>query len=157
MPMDRSLYPKNWEAVSLWVRIDRALHRCECTGQCGRHKPILSKSFPHGERLLQVRRCTEINKQRAKHANGRIILTAAHTCNCQPLCADVNHLLAMCQGCHLRFDMARHRDNRLRTISNPSYKTRRYREAAKAFHIEDLDLIEKLPAKKRRRPWINPL
>ncbi len=142
--MDRSLYPKDWEAVSLRIRVDRAMHQCECSGQCGLHLPN-----------PEPRRCNEINKQRAKHFNGRVVLTTAHMCDCYPLCGIDAHLLATCQRCHLRIDMWRHSANRLRTMASPSYKTQRYRRAGKTFHIEDLNTIMRLPAKKRRRTWIH--
>ena len=141
--MLRSLYPSDWESVSLFIRATRALHRCECTGQCGLHQP---------DQL--VRRCLEINHQNAKFFQGRVILTAAHLCNCYPICGNPDHLLALCQRCHLRLDMARHRASRLRTIASPSYKSQRYRIAGKALHIEDLALIGRLPQHKRRKPWL---
>lgn len=154
MPMNRKDYPANWEQASATVRFIRARYQCECTGECGRHQPLTKPGPVTPAEPPLVRRCNEIHKQEARHSNGRIILTAAHTCNCYPLCANPDHLLAMCQACHLRFDMARHRASRLRTILNPSYKARRYRNAGKALHIENLVLLSKLPKKKRTHLWL---
>ena len=157
MPMNRSLYPPDWEAISLFVRVDRAHHQCECTGECGLHLPTGFASSHTPKSMIQPRRCREINKQRAQFFNGRVILTAAHTCNCYPICGNVEHILAMCQRCHLRFDIFRHRDSRLRTMASSNWKSQRYRRAGKQFGIEDLNLLVNLPGKKRRRKWINPL
>jgi hypothetical protein len=157
MPMNRALYPAGWEAFSVSIRVGRALHRCECTGECGLHLPVPDARGQPGARLLGERRCLEVNKQRARYFNGRVMLTTAHLCNCYPICANPAHVKAMCQRCHLRVDMYRHRDARLRTVSTPSYKSQRYRKAGKAFHVEDLDMIMKLPQCKRRRPWVGLL
>ena len=44
----------------------------------------------------------------AKFAAGRIVLTVAHLCQCEPLCAIAEHVKAMCQRCHLRIDVELH-------------------------------------------------
>lgn len=155
MPMNRALYPPDWEAISLHIRAGRALHRCECTGECGLHQPTPLGTLLTGAQRPTPRRCSEINRQPARWFKGRVILTVAHLCNCYPLCGKEEHLKAMCQRCHLRFDRFRHAQNRLRTVNSSSYRNQRYRKASKQFGIEDLDLIANLPAKKRRRPWIN--
>lgn len=93
MPMDRSLYPPEWERVSYLVRVMRAGNQCECTGECHQFQPFGHK-----------RRCEERNYADGRFQNGKIILTTAHVCACNPLCATLTHLLAMCQSCHLRFD-----------------------------------------------------
>jgi len=48
MPCDYSKYPREWRAVSQYIRFERAGNRCECTGQCG-------KDF-NGERCNALRR-----------------------------------------------------------------------------------------------------
>ena len=156
MPTNRSLYPKDWEAFSLDIRVRRANQQCECTGQCGLHQPI-----PLGPHLIQEdhgphRRCREINKQRARYFDGRVKLSVAHTCNCYPICAEPTHVLAMCQRCHLRFDRFRHAAARLRTQASENYRSQRYRRAGKQFGIENLQELMNLPQKKRRTPWHDP-
>lgn len=48
---------------------------------------------------------------------GRIMLTTAHLnapggpCSCDPLCCEPAHLKSMCQRCHLRYDLPRHKRN----------------------------------------------
>lgn len=109
--MDRNNYPKEWEAFSLSIRRDRATYRCECEGECGLHGPSMFKPG--------TRRCVEINGQPAKWARGVIMLTVAHlnanggVCACEPLCANPAHVKAMCQRCHLRYDLDRHVTNRV--------------------------------------------
>ena len=41
-------------------------------------------------------------------AHGLVVLTVAHLCTCDPLCAEPSHLKAMCNRCHLRVDMPLH-------------------------------------------------
>ena len=92
---NRDRYPPNWKAIGRSIR-DRAGHRCECVGECGLH---------------HERRCEELDKQPAKWARGKVVLTVAHL-NHVP--EDVRHenLRAMCQRCHLRMDVDHHRETR---------------------------------------------
>ena len=76
-------YPANWRDVSRFIRLDRAQGQCECTGECGLHR-----THPG------PRRCIERDRQPAVWAKGRVILTTAHLCQCEPLCAEPAHLLA---------------------------------------------------------------
>jgi hypothetical protein len=93
----KAKYPANWLEVSKWVRYERAEGRCECMGECGLH--------------TTTGRCVEINHEKAKFAKGIVILTAAHTCDCDPLCSNPEHLKAMCNRCHLRLDVDLHVKN----------------------------------------------
>jgi hypothetical protein len=93
MPFQRKRYPANWETFTHSIKHGRAADRCECTGECGLHQ-----ANPH------VRRCVEVHGQPARYFKGRVILTTAHLCNCDPPCAIGSHVKAMCQRCHLRMD-----------------------------------------------------
>lgn len=86
MPMDRSLYPDNWEEISYKIRSQRAKWRCE---QCG---AIAFEPHPL--------------------TGSRVILTVHHIGVARPDgspgdykdkmdCRDEN-LIALCQDCHLR-------------------------------------------------------
>lgn len=97
MPSRRQLYPPTWEAFSLDIRTNRAQGQCECMGECGLH---CTHPGP--------RRCVERNGQPAVWARGRITLTVAHLCSCEPLCAEPSHCKALCQRCHLRVDIPLH-------------------------------------------------
>ena len=97
MPFNASRYPPDWNQFSKWVRFVRAAARCECTGQCRQHRTLPTPT-----------RCVEVHGRPAVWARGTVRLTVAHLCDCQPLCKDPAHVLAMCQKCHLRLDLARH-------------------------------------------------
>jgi hypothetical protein len=94
-PENRARYPRDWKAVSAAIRA-RAGGRCECEGECGLHRTTPGP-----------RRCVEQNGEAARFAKGKVVLTVAHLDhtpeNCQP-----SNLKAMCQRCHLRYDVAHH-------------------------------------------------
>lgn len=98
MPYDRSRYPPDWPAISRAIR-QRAEGRCECAGECGLHRTTPGP-----------RRCVERNGEAARWARGRIVLTVAHL-NHDPQDCRPENLKAMCQRCHLRYDVALHRRN----------------------------------------------
>jgi len=99
-------YPAHWKTLSRMIRYERAKGRCECTGECGLHR-----THPG------PRRCEEMDQQPAKWAKGIVVLTVAHlngpggVCACDPLCADAAHVKAMCNRCHLRYDVKLHQRN----------------------------------------------
>ena len=98
MPISYSKYPADWKAISLKIR-ERSGGRCECHGLCGLHRN---------------RRCEERNGEKAKWAKGKIILTVAHLNHDIPDVRDEN-LRAMCQRCHLRYDVKHHQKNAAET------------------------------------------
>jgi len=102
MPMPPEHYPPGWTQFSIDIRHVRAKHRCECTGQCGLHQG-----------LKVTRRCIELNHRAAHFAHGKVILTVAHLCTCQPICLNPAHVIAACQRCHLRIDRFLHAKHRL--------------------------------------------
>lgn len=57
------------------------------------------------------RRCAEYNGEPGVWAKGRIVLTVAHLCECDPPCAIGDHVIAACQRCHLRIDVPLHKRN----------------------------------------------
>lgn len=95
--MKASDYPPNWTEISKRIRFERANGQCECVGECGLHKTTPGP-----------RRCNERHGHAAKWARGKVVLTTAHLCDCDPLCGDEGHLKAMCNRCHLRVDTALH-------------------------------------------------
>lgn len=107
MPFDRKRYPPEWETFTYAIKTIRARGRCECSGQCGLHQPN-----------PMVRRCEELHGQPARFFRGKVILTTAHLCKCNPPCALGSHVIAACQRCHLRID------------SRDKARKRREREAA---------------------------
>jgi hypothetical protein len=97
-PENRKRYPKNWKGIRAEI-INRAGNRCECLGHCGLHNG---------------RRCIEENGNRAQFARGRVVLTVAHLDHTPENC-DPSNLLAMCQRCHLRYDVDHHKENAAKT------------------------------------------
>ena len=96
----RVTYPKDWPRIRGRI-LKRATNaagdqQCECMGECGLHAG---------------RRCREINGARALFANGRVVLTIAHLCR-KSNCPRPDHLKAMCQRCHLRYDVRQHYTSR---------------------------------------------
>ncbi len=97
-------YPKNWgKIVADTLERARNTHeheQCECRGECLKHRG----------------RCKEINHRWPKHRRRRgkvkIRLTTAHLCHSKK-CARRPHLRAMCEPCHLIYDL-RCRQLRLR-------------------------------------------
>ncbi|MCW2243618.1 HNH endonuclease [Azospirillum canadense] len=88
-PEQRALYPKDWRAISLRIRTERAGGRCEF--------------------------CKEaINGQLHPVTGSKVVLTVAHLNHDPTDCRDEN-LAAMCQKCHLTYDAALHRENAART------------------------------------------
>jgi hypothetical protein len=90
-------YPADWKDISLRIRA-RSGGRCECHGECGLH------------RTTGPRRCEERNAQPAKWAKGTVVLTVAHLNHDPSDCRDEN-LRAMCNRCHLRYDVPHHQRN----------------------------------------------
>lgn len=88
-PENRARYPKDWKAISLRIRNERAQGQCECSGECG---------SDHGER------CPEFNGMEHTETGSIVVLTVAHLDHTPENCSDDN-LKAMCQRCHNRYDM----------------------------------------------------
>src|SRR5215831_13272060 len=94
------IYPTTWKEFSHFIRYERAQGQCECTGGpglCGLH---CTHPGP--------RRCIERDRQPAIWANGLVVLTVAHICQCDPLCNEPSHVLACCNKCHLLIDLPLH-------------------------------------------------
>lgn len=81
MPMQRDLYPADWERISQRIRFERAGGVCEWCGAV--HGAI------HPE------------------TGSRVILTVAHLDHNPSNCDDDN-LVALCQRCHLKYDAEEH-------------------------------------------------
>lgn len=95
MSFHKSKYPENWKEISHRIRYERSNGRCECLGHCGLHNR-------NGQR-----RCEEMNHTNAKWAKGKVFLTVAHLCH-HTDCDNEDHLAAMCNRCHLRYDRFLH-------------------------------------------------
>ena len=94
-------YGINWRNFTTTLRYGRAQARCECDGRCGKH---------HGSFLDS--RCRNRHNRPTRDMHGLAKLQAAHLCDCQPKCQDPQHIMMMCQTCHLRFDMRKNLEKR---------------------------------------------
>jgi len=91
-----SNYPENWKQIVAEIlnraRNERGQEQCECHGECLKH---------HG-------RCEEINhtwpRHRRRKRKVKIRFTIAHLCH-TPKCDEKSHLRAMCEPCHLIYDL----------------------------------------------------
>jgi len=93
MPCNYKDYPSNWQEIRSEI-LARADNQCEwvCDPE---------KTYPY------FIRCVEINGDKAIWFKGKVVLTIAHLCFVTK-CDDRNHLRAMCQLHHNRYD-AKHR------------------------------------------------
>jgi hypothetical protein len=127
VPMPQSHYPPGWTEFSLFIRLTRAHGRCECTGQCGLH-----------QHPTHTRRCIELNHRAAHFAHGKVILTVAHLCDCNPICLNPAHVIAACQRCHLRIDRFKHAVHRLANQSTSKRLATDIQAAAGPLHGKSL-------------------
>lgn len=94
---NRDRYPTDWPLISRFIRFDRAGGRCECRGECG---------HDHGGR------CDAFHRQPHPLTTSKVVLTVAHLDHTPENCDDDN-LRAMCQRCHLAYDMPMKREGML--------------------------------------------
>ncbi len=85
MPMNRKLYPKNWDEIAFSVKEDAGWKCQECGAQCRRP----------GEPFDTHRRT----------------LTVSHQDH-NPMNCERSNLKALCAPCHLRYDAAHHVETR---------------------------------------------
>ena len=137
MPMDYKRYPANWREISRSIRFDRAKNRCEWCGVP--NYALILRSTKDGAKYLilkddgihytpegePVRLSLMDEEFDANPEYTRVILTVAHlgitkpdgtpgdkadTMDCRP-----ENLAALCQRCHLLFDMPENIPARRRT------------------------------------------
>jgi hypothetical protein len=99
---NRHRYPADWQEIRHAI-LERAGLQCECAGECGRG---------------HLGRCPETHLQHTARPGGthRIVLTVAHL-NHTPEDSRPENLRAMCQGCHLHYDLEHHRQARLARLA----------------------------------------
>lgn len=88
MPMNRKLYPPDWEEISQRIRSERAGNRCEW--------------------------CGAVNHQPHPVTQSKVILTVAHLDH-NPGNNDEANLAALCQRCHNRYDAPKRARNAHKT------------------------------------------
>lgn len=111
MPIDYNNYPSNWKSEIRPAILKRANNCCELCGV--RNGAIGVRDNDH------IRKFTEIGDDEAQlfwaEMTGfkviKIVLTIAHKCN-NSMCSNHDHLLALCQKCHLGLDKELHSSSR---------------------------------------------
>lgn len=110
MPFKRILYPKNWPEISAAIR-KRADNRCEfCKVENGA-KGWRDK-FGEFHKLREL--ATTVSIRDLRLMTGKriiaIVLTVAHLDH-NPANCDPDNLRALCQSCHLNYDLKHHQRN----------------------------------------------
>jgi len=114
--MDRRRYPPEWPRISLEVRA-RSGGRCECEGECGRDHAAEDLEGGGDWKRTPLQNSPRCSRRNGDPIGGyRIVLTVAHLwrgpCaehHAQAVkCGDPAHLKAMCQRCHLTYDLPHH-------------------------------------------------
>jgi 5-methylcytosine-specific restriction endonuclease McrA len=101
-PENKHRYPKDWKKIRARI-LERASHRCE---QCWVPN-YAYRNRSTGEwttNQMQVETWTCVDGDKATH----IVLTIAHLDHTPENCADDN-LRALCQRCHLAYDVEHHK------------------------------------------------
>lgn len=98
-PENRKRYPANWKWISETIRFKRAHGYCECGGECSVHQNLCNAKhgWPH------------------PITGSSVVLTVAHLDH-QPENNSFDNLKAMCQRCHLNYDLQHHKQSRLNAI-----------------------------------------
>lgn len=116
----RSDYHPKWELISYLIRVVRAKGQCE---QCGAPNHQFIRRYRHGlYRLAHEAEVSELDRLRSAHklrlwdalrrlGLTRVILTVAHL-DRNPKNNRFWNLKALCQRCHLLYDMPQHVRNR---------------------------------------------
>ena len=133
MPFDASKYPPKWREFSKRIR-EREGQRCAWCKAPNRQVVVRSidgteymttdgeefrcYAADNGEFLGLYNPHHYSDYDRWRSDGTRIVLTVAHLngdsgpCQCEPRCAREDHVVALCQRCHLRYDSDRHARNR---------------------------------------------
>ncbi len=96
MPMNRELYPPDWESISKRIRFERAGNRCEWCNAPNR-TAIGRLKLDKAEWVVWS---DELNDE---WYEVEVVLTVAHLDHI-PMNCDDDNLAALCQLCHLRYD-----------------------------------------------------
>ena len=114
-PENKARYPKDWKQIRAKV-LERADNRCEFCG-AKNHSWRNNESGVFTFDAMLVESWELVDKQSVT----RIVLTIAHLDHTPENCA-MENLKALCQRCHLRYDLEHHKRS--------SYATRRKGKAA---------------------------
>lgn len=116
MPMDRRLYPKNWEAIALEVKRQAGWDCEQCHRPCRRPGESVAELI---ERIDSIQPKWDLWEEEETEEFGlvevpkvgRFVLTVAHL-NHEPADCRRENLKALCSVCHLRYDARQIRTKR---------------------------------------------
>lgn len=131
MPIVKSRYPSNWDAISKHIRSYRADNRCEfCSvenhsfiqrAMLGPH-PVyytIDGNLYDANHSILIGYARDYDLQHRSPRATKVVLTVAHL-NHNTLDNKLNNLAALCQRCHLRYDAPhraqRRKANKLQTL-----------------------------------------
>lgn len=112
MPMDRKLYPDNWEEIATKVKDEASWHCEECNRPCRRTGVdwddftawlLIDVKKRWYEQTYEEVHDDETGEWGSVPKPQRFTLTVAHL-NHIPADCDRSNLRALCSGCHLRYD-----------------------------------------------------
>ena len=108
MPMDRSLYPDNWDAIALRVKNDAYWVCDECGRICRKSGESVDDFVARIEGINKLFSSwpehISISKAEIKAHPQRFTLTVAHLDH-HPENCDRANLKALCAPCHCRYDL----------------------------------------------------
>ena len=108
-PENKKRYPRNWAEIRRQI-LQRAKNRCEFCGVPNRvYRNTVTGQWTEDEWQAETWACDGIKVS-------RIVLTIAHLDHVPENC-DSSNLRALCQRCHLQYDIQHHQQT--------AYKTRR--------------------------------
>jgi len=102
MPMDRRLYPPNWEAIARQIK-DEVGWRCEGCGRLCIRPGEDPLAFMERIRTGRISECPVVQEFLEKPR--RFLLTVAHLDHV-PQNSDRRNLKAWCAPCHCRYDLS---------------------------------------------------
>ncbi|MGG6240913.1 HNH endonuclease [Nodosilinea sp. AN01ver1] len=113
MPMDRSRYPENWEAIAIAVKEVARWHCQHCGRPCRKPDESLFEFVVRmeGEDWPELDWVNHTAVSTICDAPGRFVLTVAHL-DQDPSNNDPSNLRALCSVCHLRHDAPYREANR---------------------------------------------
>lgn len=121
MPIDYRNYPDNWKELSRWIREDRAKGKCEDCGAPNGEYICRKQDDPY--RWIDAELLTDTGGEGGIYEDYsmavKVVLTVAHLwrkeCTCDHKCGNPEHLKALCQRCHLVYDLPHHMRNAAET------------------------------------------
>lgn len=115
-PENKKLYPKNWKQIRNDILV-RANNKCEFCGVENHAEGYRTKSgdFVKSEGIQQ-----EVDALDGEKII-KIVLTIAHLDH-NPQNNDYQNLRALCQRCHLRYDIEHHRETRRNNKKLPLFE-----------------------------------